>query len=329
VTTLAPTLQAFFADRLINQRGASAHTISGYRDTFRLLLRFATDRTGTPPNRFDLDDLDAALVGAFLEHLEHDRHNSIRTRNNRLAAIHSFYNYAALRHPEHAATIQRILAIPTKRFEHKIVTYLTDPEVDALLASCDRTTWTGRRDHTMLLLAIQTGLRISELVNLTIADITLGVGAHVHTLGKGRKQRRTPLVAHTVAALRPWLTERHAPPTAPLFPTITGRPLSRDAIEHRVSLTANRAQQACPSLRGKHVTTHTLRHTAAMRLLHSGVDITVIALWLGHEHVTTTSTYLHADMTMKQRAIDRTTPPGTTPGRFHPPDTLMAFLERL
>ena len=222
-----------------------------------------------------------------------------------------------------------VCAIPTKRTDSNLVSYLTNDEVDALLAACDTATWTGRRDHTMVLLDIQTGLRISELAALTCADVTLGTGANVHTIGKGRRERRTPLIAHTVTALRAWLTERGGTDTEPLFPTRTGTQLSRDAIEHRVSLTANRAQEACPSLRGKHVTTHTLRHTAAMRLLHSGVDITVIALWLGHEHVTTTSTYLHADMTMKQRAIDRTTPPGTTPGRFHPPDTLMAFLERL
>ena len=329
MTALAPTLQAFFTDRLANQRGASSHTVAAYRDTFRLLLAFTADRTRKPPSQLDIGDLDAATIGAFLEHLERDRANSVRTRNSRLAAIHSLFAYAALRHPEHAASIQRVLAIPAKRFDRNLVTYLTDLEVDAVLASCDQKTWTGRRDHTMILLTIQTGLRISELARLTIADITIGTGAHVHTIGKGRKERRTPLLPQTGAALRAWLTERQGIPTDPLFPTVTGRHLSRDAIAHRVALYVTKANSTCPSIRAKHVTTHTLRHTAAMRLLLSGVDVTVIALWLGHEQVTTTNIYLHADMTMKERAIQRTTPPNTTPGRYHAPDTLLAFLEAL
>ena len=329
MTLLAPTLQAFFTDRLVSQRGASPNTVAGYRDTFRLLLAFAAGRTGKRPCQLDLGDLDAPLVAAFLEHLEQDRHNSIRTRNNRLAAIHSLFGYAALRHPEHAASIQRVLTIPTKRFERNLVTYLTDDEVDALLAACDTATWTGRRDHAMLVLAIQTGLRISELARLTIADVVIGTGAHVHTVGKSRKERRTPLVPATVAVLRTWLTERQGSPPEPLFPTSTGQPLSRDAIEHRVAHHVSNAGESCASIRTKHITTHTLRHTAAMRLLFSGVDVTVIALWLGHEQVATTSIYLHADMTQKERAIARVTPPATKPGRYHAPDTIIAFLEAL
>ncbi|MGH3366517.1 MAG: tyrosine-type recombinase/integrase, partial [Nocardioidaceae bacterium] len=274
-------------------------------------------------------DLDAPLIGAFLEHLERDRHNGIRTRNNRLAAVHSLFSYAALRHPEHAASIQRVLAIPTRRFERNLVTYLTDDEVDALVAACDRTTWTGRRDHALLVLAVQTGLRISELAALRVADVSLGTGAHVHTVGKGRKERRTPLTPLTVAVLRSWLAERGASSSGPLFPTSTGRSLSRDAIERRVALYVSRAAATRPSIRAKHVTAHTLRHTAAMRLLLSGVDVTVIALWLGHEQVSTTSCYLHADMTLKERAIARVAPPTTKPGRYRPPDPLLAFLEGL
>jgi integrase/recombinase XerD len=329
VTALAPTLQAFFTERLLGQRGASPNTIAAYRDTFRLLLAFAAERLGRPPSALDIADLDASLVGAFLEHLEHDRDNGVRTRNNRLAAIHSLFGYAALRHPEHAASIQRVLAIPTRRFERNLVTYLTDDEVDALVAACDRTTWTGRRDHALIVLAVQTGLRISELAALTVADVTFGTGAHVHTVGKGRKERRTPLVPLTVAVMRSWLAERGGSPAAPLFPTSTGRALSRDAIERRVALYAARAVHRCPSIRAKHVTTHTLRHTAAMRLLLSGVDVTVIALWLGHEQVSTTSCYLHADMTQKERAIARVAPPSTKPGRYRPTDPLLAFLEGL
>ena len=329
MTALAPTLQAFFTDRLISQRQASPHTIAGYRDTFRLLLRFAAEQTGRQPSELDLDDIDAPLVAAFLDHLERDRGNSARTRNHRLAAIHSLFGYAALHHPEHAALIQRVLAMPTKRVERNLITYLTDAEVDALLAACDRSRWTGRRDHAMWVLTVQTGLRISELNALTRADVDLGIGAHVHCIGKGRKERRTPLVALTIDVLDSWLTEHAGSPTDPLFPTSTGRALSRDAIERRLSLCTAQARQRCPSLATKQVTVHTLRHTAAMRLLTSGVDVAVIALWLGHEQISTTNIYLHADMAQKERAIARVTPPTTHPGRYQAPDTLLAFLEGL
>jgi integrase/recombinase XerD len=329
MTALAPTLQAFFVDRLIGQRGASPNTIAGYRTSLRLLVRFAADRTTKKPSELDIGDLDAPLVAAFLDHLEHDRHNTPRTRNNRLAAIHSLFAYAALRHPEHAASIQRVLAIPAKRHQRNLVTYLTGGEVDAFLAGCDPATWTGRRDAAMLLLAVQTGLRISELAALTCADVTLGVGAHVHTVGKGRKERRTPLVAHTVHVLRAWLAERNGTGPQPLFPTVTGNRLSRDAIEHRIALYARLAARSCPSIAAKHVTAHTLRHTCAMSLLLEGVDVTVIALWLGHSQVSTTGIYLHADMTQKEKAIALVTPPTTKPGRFRAPDTLLAFLDAL
>ena len=329
MTTVAPTLQAFFTDRLMSQRHASPNTIAAYRDTFRLLLQFSADRTGTQPCRLDFSELDAPLVGAFLVHLERDRRNSTRTRNNRLAAIHSLFSYAALHHPEHAATIQRVLAIPAKRFERNLVTFLTEPEADALLAACNRTTWTGRRDHTLLLLAIQTGLRISELTALTLSDVTLGTGAHVHTIGKGRKERRTPLLPLTISVLKSWLAERGGSGTAALFPTITGNVLSRDALEHRLAVHVASARMTTPSLRTKTITVHTLRHTAAMRLLESGVDVTVIALWLGHEQVSTTNIYLHADMTQKERAIARVTPPTTKPGRYLAPDSILNFLDTL
>ena len=253
----------------------------------------------------------------------------MRTRNHRLAAIHSLFGYAALHHPEHAASIQRVLAIPPKRFERNLVTFLTDDEVDALLAACDRSTWTGRRDHAMITLAIQTGLRISELAGLTCADVVLAAGAHVRCLGKGRKQRHTPLLPLTVDVLRDWLAERHGSPSEPLFPTITGRPMSRDAIERPHQPPRPRRRPGLPLPAHKKVSAHILRHTAAMRLLLSGVDVTVIALWLGHEQVTTTNVYLHADMSQKERAIARTTPPNTTPGRYRAPDTLLAFLEAL
>lgn len=329
MSALAPALQAYFTDRLMSQRAASPNTIASYKATFRLLLAFASKRTGKTPGVLDIAELDAPLVVAFLAHLERDRHNSVATRNNRLAAIHSLFGYLALQHPEHAASIQRVLAIPPKRAERNLVTYLTESEVDALLDACDQTTWTGQRDHAMFALTIQTGLRISEVAALTRGDLTLTVGANVHTLGKGRKERRTPLITPTTTILKAWLNRCPGAPADPLFPTTTGRRLSRDAIERRLALHLTQAGTNCPSIMAKHVTMHTLRHTAAMRLLIAGNDVTVIALWLGHEHVTTTNIYLHADMTHKQQAIDRTTPLAAKPGRYRPPDALLTFLEGL
>jgi integrase/recombinase XerD len=330
VSTLGPTLEGFFTQRLINQKRASSHTIAAYRDTFRLLLGFASQRTGRPPCDLDFDDMDAALIGAFLDHLEADRHNSIRTRNSRLAAIHSLYRYAALEHPEHAGLIGRVLAIPTKRAGRTDIAFLEPEEIDALLAAPDRDRWIGRRDHALLVTAIQTGLRVSELTGLCCRDVHLGRGPHLRCEGKGRKQRATPLTAHTVSVLRAWLAERHNQPAGPLFPTSRGRRLSSDAVAVLVAKHTATARRACSTLQTKHVTVHTLRHTAAMNLLRAGVESTVIALWLGHEDVeTTVKIYLHADMTIKERALARTTPPGTTPGRYKPPDQLLAFLEGL
>jgi integrase/recombinase XerD len=329
VTTLAPTLEAFFTDRLARQRNASPNTVSSYRDTFRLLLGFAHDTTGKAPCHLDIADLDAPLIGAFLNHLEERRHNSVRTRNARLAAIHSMFRYAALRHPEHAAVIQRVLAIPNKRFERALITYLTETEADALLAAPDLNTWTGRRDRALLLVAVQTGLRVSEMIGLTGADVHLGAGAHLSCHGKGRKDRITPLRAGTVDVLRVWLAERTGGPHDPLFPSRSGHQLSRDAIEHRIALHTTTAAADRPSMRDKNVTAHVLRHTAAMRLLEQGIDTTVIALWLGHEQVDTTSIYLHADLSIKERALARTKPSDAKPGRYRPPDALLAFLEAL
>ena len=329
MSPLAPALQAYFTDRLIGQRAASPNTIGAYKVTFRLLLAYAATHTRKAPGTLDIADLDATLVAAFLDHLERDRHNSAATRNNRLAALHSLFGYLALQHPEHAATVQRVLAIPPKRTQRNLVTYLTEPEVDALLDTCDQTTWTGRRDHAMFALAIQTGLRISELAGLTRNDITLTTGANVHTIGKGRKHRRTPLVPTTTAVLKAWLRECAGAPTDPLFPAIAGGPLSRDAIERRLTRHVTLVGANCPSMQGKRVTMHTLRHTAAMRLLLAGNDITVIALWLGHEQIASTNIYLHADMTHKQQAIDRTKPLTAKPGRYRPSDALLAFLDGL
>jgi len=329
VTALAPTLQAFFTDRLVRQRHASSHTIAAYRDTWRLLLGYAATTIGSAPSQLDLADLDAPLIAGFLDHLEHDRGNHIRTRNARLAAIHSLFRFAALEHPEHAETISRVLAIPPKRSDRALITYLTEPEVDAMLGCCDQATWTGRRDHALLLLAVQTGLRISELIGLTCRDVHLGPGAHVACHGKGRKDRITPLTSGTVVVLREWLTEQGGGLNAPLFPTRRGDKLSRDAIEHRLAHYARQAADRCPALHGKTITAHVLRHTTAMRLLQAGVDTSVIALWLGHVSVDTTQIYLHADLTLKEQALARTRPPNARTGRYQPPDSLIAWLEGL
>ena len=284
MTALAPALQAFFTDRLALQRQASGHTVAAYRDALRMLIVFAAQRAGKAPSRLDIADLDAQTVGAFLNHLENDRGNTVRTRNARLAAIHSLFGYAAVRHPEHAADIQRVLAIPPKRYGKALITYLTEDEITALLAAPDLASWTGRRDQALLVLACQTGLRATELTTLAIADVHLGAGAHVSCLGKGRKQRITPLTPATVTVLRSWLAERGGLPADPLFITRRGTPLSRDALERRIAKYTATAAKSCPSLLEKKVSPHVLRHSAAMRLLSAGVDTSVIALWMGHEN---------------------------------------------
>jgi integrase/recombinase XerD len=329
MSLLAPTLQAFFTDRLLAQRQASPATITAYRDTFRLLLGFVCDRKHTNPVVLDFADLDAPTVGAFLTHLETGPGNSARTRNARLAAIHSLFRYAAFRHPEHAAEIARVLAIPQKRFDRGIVEFLTKTEVEAILAVPDRDTWIGRRDHALLTLAVQTGLRVAELTGLHRQDLVLTTGAHVRCHGKGRKQRSTPLTTNTIATLREWLRTYDAEPNAPLFPTRTGGPLSTDSVEWLLHKYTTAAAARCPPLAGRTVTPHVLRHTAAMLLREAGVDISTIALWMGHESIASTQIYLHADLALKQRALDRTTPPGTTPARYKPPDPLLAFLQSL
>jgi integrase/recombinase XerD len=329
MSALAPTLQAFFTDRLITQRHASPHTIASYRNTMRLLLEFAQKRLRTPAAQLDLGQLDADLIGAFLEHLEQERENTIGTRNARLAAIRSLYRYASLRHPEHAALIARVLAIPPKRHDRTLITHLTDNEINALLSAPDQRTWIGRRDRAMFALAIETGLRVSELTGLRCRDTHLGSIPHIACHGKGRKDRITPLTKPTAAALRSWLAERGGLPAGPLFPTSRGAPLTRDAVARRLAKSTIIAAHDCPTLHGKNVTPHTLRHTAAMRLLHAGVDTAVIALWLGHESVETTQTYLHADLAIKERALARTKPSTIKPGRYKPSDTLIAFLDTL
>ncbi|HUW66326.1 MAG TPA: tyrosine-type recombinase/integrase [Spirochaetia bacterium] len=329
MSALAPTLQAFFTDRLARQRNASPRTIASYRDTFRLLLHFVQTEIGKAPSALDWQDLDVPMISAFLDHLETNRNNSSRTRNARLAAVRSLFRYGALRHPEHAALIQCVLAIPQKRFEKKIISFLTPAEIDVLLAAPDTTRWEGRRDRTLMLLAVQTGLRLSEIIGLKCADISFGTGAHVRCEGKGRKERCVPLTSSTVAVLKAWLLETQGRPDDPLFPTRTGRQLSPDAIERRVATHAAVAARHVPSLVGKHLTPHVLRHTSAMQLLQAGVDSSVIALWLGHADSRSTQAYLHADLSIKEKALALTTPPSVKPGRYQPQDPILAFLESL
>lgn len=321
-------IQRFFTDRLCTQMEASPHTIAGYRDTFRLLIRYAGSRRGKPPTKLTIEDLDADLVADFLTHVETARGNTARTRNTRLAAIRSFFRYVAMADPTWLLHCQRILSMPSKRYVKRSVTFLDAEEIAALLAAPDRTTWVGRRDHALLLLALQTGLRASELISLRCKDVALGVGAHIRCIGKGRKERSTPLRRDTAKLIQAWIGE-HSDEDSPLFPSIRGERLSRDALEHLVRKHCLTASRACPSLASKRVTPHTLRHSTAMELLHHGVDQSVIALWLGHESVETTQIYIHADMRLKEKALSQVVRPEANPGRYRPNDKLLAFLELL
>jgi site-specific recombinase XerD len=329
MTPVAPTLQAFFTDRLTRQLQASPRTIASYRDTLRLLLRFTHEHTGKQPAKLDWDDLNETIITAFLQHLETDRHNTARTRNLRLTAIRSLFKYAALRHPEHASVIAQVLSIPPKRHQKRQISFLTASESHALIDAPDQARWEGRRDRAMLTLTIQAGLRVSELIALNVGDIQLGTGAHVRCEGKGRKQRTVPLTTPAQTMLSAWLNERAGRSTDPLFVTRTGRRLSRDAIEQRVATHAATARATCPSLQNKQLHPHVLRHSCAISLLQAGVDTTVIALWLGHADVRSTQPYLHADITIKEKALALVTPADVKPGRYKPPDQVLAFLEAL
>ncbi len=322
-------VQRFFTERLATQLHASPNTVASYRDTFRLLLKYASDRLGRQPTALQLADIDAELIGAFLTFVETKRGNGARSRNTRLAAIHSFFKYVAVNEPQLLHHCQQVLAMPSKRYEKRTIDYLTRAEIEALIASANRSCWSGRRDRTLLLLALQTGLRVSELINLTCGDVELGTGAHVRCLGKGRKERSTPLRKDCVQALRTWLDERAGTGAEPLFVSNRGDRLSRDAVERIVRKHVDLAARTCPTLKGKRVTPHVLRHSAAMQLLQNGVDRTVIALWLGHESVESTQMYVHGDIQIKEQAMAKTQPVAVSPGRYRPNDELLAFLEEL
>lgn len=328
-STLPALVQRFFTDRLAAQLEASPNTIAGYRDTFRLLLRYASQRRSKPPTKLKIEDIDAGLIGEFLAHVEKVRRNCARSRNTRLAAIRSFYRYVAMNAPEHALHCQRILSMPNKRYTRRSIDFIDRTEMEALLAAPDLSTWIGRRDRAILLLVLQTGLRVSELVNLNCADVVFGVGAHIVCKGKGRKQRSTPLRRDTARTLEVWLKERSGKADDLVFPTIRGDRLSRDAVEHIVRKYVLAASKACASLAAKRVSPHVLRHSTAMDLLQNGVDRTVIALWLGHESVETTQIYVHADMRLKEKALARVASTTARPGRYRPDDALLSFLESL
>lgn len=329
MSSLAPLLERFFRERLIEQRRASPNTIEAYRDAFRLLLRFIASRDGIEPSAVQIAHLDADLISAFLSHLERERKNTINTRNARLAAIHSFFSFIAFEAPEHSAQIQRVLAIPQKRAEKKLISYLEQHEVNALLASVDQRAPLGQRDYSLLLVAIETGLRVSELTGLCWRDVQLGRAAHVRCVGKGRKARCTPLTAAAVAALRSLARSAASQPDAPVFASRRGGHMSRDAVERMIANRVATASTRSPTLKNKHLSPHSLRHTSAMRLVTAGVERTVIALWLGHESIETTEIYVHADMKLKEKAIRKTAPHAVSHRRFRPPDRLLAFLEAL
>ena len=328
-TSLAPLLQRFFTQRLMQERQVSPHTISSYRDTFRLLLKFTQQRLRKPPAALVFEEIDAPLIVAFLDHLEQQRGLSVRSRNLRLTAIHSFFHYIAFELPTHSAQIQRVLAIPSKRFTRTLVRFLTRTEVDALLAAPERDTWFGRRDHAFILTAVQTGLRLSEITGATRDDLVLGTGAHIRVIGKGRKERCTPLAKTTAAVLKAWLREPAKGDGHLLFPSAKGERLSVHGVKYMLNKHAATAAKVCPSLQGKRVTVHLLRHTMALEMLQAGVDRAVIALWLGHESVETTQMYVEATLTMKEQALAKTTPPHGRPGRFRPGDRLLTFLNSL
>jgi integrase/recombinase XerD len=327
--TFSELLQAYFTERLMQERAASPRTIESYRDTFRLLIAFAQRCLKKAPTKLAVHDLDAPFVLQFLGYLERERGNSPRSRNVRLAAIHSFFNYVALQEPSAGAVAQRVLAIQSKRCPKKPVDFLTRTESEALVDVPDQTTWSGRRDRTLLLVALQTGLRVSELTGLRCQDVVLDTGAHVRCTGKGRKTRCIPLRKEVVVAMRHWLKERNGQPADAVFPNARGQSLSRDGIEYILSQHLATARAKCPSLKSKRVSAHVLRHSTAMNLLQSGVDRSVIAMWMGHESMDTTQIYLHANLELKESALAKTTPFNGRNGRYRPPEQLLAFLQGL
>ena len=328
-TPLGPLLQEFFMERLINQRHASARTVSAYRDCFRLLLTFAEHQLHRRPADLALQDLQASLILKFLDHLEKQRHNSIRSRNARFAAIRSFMHYAGYKEPAALSVIQSVLGIPMKRFDRPLVGFISRAHVEAITAAPTAATWTGRRDRVMFATLYNTGARVSELIGMQVGDLILESSSAVRIRGKGRKERTVPLWASTVAQLRSWRRELHGTAEGPVFPSRTGGRLSLTTVAERLQLAVEAAAKQYPELLKQTISPHTFRHSIAMHLLQAGVDITVIALWLGHESPSTTHIYVEADLTMKERALRSLQPPATVPIRYRPPDRILRFLQGL
>jgi site-specific recombinase XerD len=328
-TSFPILLQQFFLERLIQQRNASAQTVAAYRDSFRLLLQFAQRRLGKAPERLALSDLDTPLILAFLNHLESDRHNTIRSRNARFAAIRSFLHFAALKEPAGLAVIQRVLAIPMKRFDKPLLGFLSRAEMQAILDAPDRTTWCGQRDRVMFATLYNTGGRVSEITGMLVSDVVLDGSAAVRIRGKGRKERSVPLWRTTATEIRKWLARVDGKPDQPLFPGWSGTRMTRPAVTARLQLAVKSAATACPQLAKRRVSPHVVRHSTAMHMLQAGVDITVIALWLGHESPTTTHMYVEADLAMKERALKAVQPPNIKQSRYRPTDRVLEFLQTL
>jgi len=327
--SFATLLQEFFLERLVQQRNASAQTVAAYRDSFRLLLLFAQRHLDKPPESLTLADLDAPLVLAFLKHLESERHNSIRSRNARLAAIRSFLHFAAFKEPTALPVIQRVMAIPVKRFDKPLLGFVSRDEIQAILDAPDDATWCGQRDRIMFATLYNTGARVSEIISVRVEDVVLDGSAAVRIQGKGRKQRCVPLWKNTAAGIRHWLKRIENQPNQPLFPSCSGAPMTRSAITARLQIAVQSAAACCPQLAKRHISPHTIRHATAMHMLQAGVDITLIALWLGHESPATTHTYVEADLTMKERALNAVQPPQVKRARYRPPDRLLHFLQTL
>ena len=328
-TSFPKLLQEFFLERLVAQQNASPQTVAAYRDSFRLLLQFAHQHMGRAPECLELKDVDAPLVLAFLDHLERDRHNTIRSRNARLAAIRSFVHFAAFKEPAALPGIQRVLAIPMKRFDKPLLGFLSKDEIQAILDAPPSDRWTGQRDRIMFATLYNTGARVSELTGLRVTDVVLDGSACVHLHGKGRKARRVPLWRTTTTQLRQWLPRIDGRPDRPLFPSAVGGRLTRPAVTAWLRLAVQRAATQCPSLTNRRVSPHCVRHSTAMHMLQAGVDITVIALWLGHENPTTTHMYVEADLAMKERALQVVQPPRIKQTRYRPTDRVLAFLQGL
>ena len=328
-SSLSALIQDFFCRRLITQRNASPQTIAGYRDTFRLLFHYAQEKLKKTPAALRFEDLGSDFVLKFLDYLEQQRRNCERTRNLRLAAIRSFLRYVSYRLPGSLSSIQQVLAIPLKRFDRPSLEFLQREEVEAIITAPDITTFSGHRDFVMFLTLYNTGARVSEIIRLQVGDVCPESKASILIHGKGRKQRTVPLWKSTQRHLKKWLLRWKSDSHEPLFPSRSGRSLTRSGVEYRLRLAVKKAAEQFPSLEKRQISPHTLRHTTAMHLLQSGVDITVIALWLGHESPVTTHMYVEADLAMKEKALQKLQDPSLKSVRYQASDSLLSFLESL